>query len=176
MKKKPALMLTATAVLGLSLTLLTSVGAARDATGSFACPNPKVLPLGKIFGANRGTTFCNDGARATVIIAGKPRLTLVGGVCWRNKKDFEVGIGTVVTNGPKKSDPAGLWLIDVKPGDLIGDTLQLSRGTYDWTGPVKVTLTGKNKGTFAATATGAKVNGRLTGSFTCKRVLYAPEQ
>jgi hypothetical protein len=173
--KNAALAFTVTAVLGLSLTLLASVGAARDATGSFACGNPKIEPLGTIFGANRGTTFCNDGATATLIIRGN-RTPLRGGVCWRNKKDLEIGIGTVVTNGPKKSDPAGLWLIDVKPSDRIGDTLQHSKGTYDWTGPVKVTLTGKTKGTFASTAMGTRVNGKLTGSFTCKRVLYAPEQ
>src|SRR4051794_33995193 len=102
--KKTALALTATAVLGLSLTLPTSIGAARD-TSSFPCGNPLTEPLGKIYGANRGTTFCNDGARATLIIAGKPRLTLVGGVCWRNKTNLEVGIGSLVINGRKKSDP-----------------------------------------------------------------------
>jgi hypothetical protein len=173
---KTALTLTATAVLGLSLTVLTSVGVARDAAASFACPNPKVLPLGKIYGKSRGTSFCNDGARATVLIAGKPKLTLVGGVCWRNTTSLEVGIGTLITNDPKKSDPAGLLLTDEKPADVVGDTLDLSKGTLGWTGPVKVKLTGKNKGTFAATPTAAKVNGKLTGSFTCKRILDAPDQ
>jgi hypothetical protein len=37
-------------------------------------------------------------------------------------------------------------------------------------------LTGKSKGTFTATPTAAKINGNLTGSFTCKRILDAPNQ
>src|SRR5207247_10945467 len=121
-------------------------------------------------------SFRNDGAKAAVVIAGKPRLNLVGGVCWRNKTNLEVGIGSLVINGRKKSDPAGLLLTDEKPGDLIGDTLDLSRGAYHWTGPVKVKLTGKTKGTFTSTQIGTAANGKLTGSFTCRRILYAPEQ
>ena len=41
---------------------------------------------------------------------------------------------------------------------------------------MKVKLTGKTKGTFAATPIAVRVNGKLTGSFTCKRILDAPEQ
>lgn len=155
---------------------LASAGVTREAPSSFACPNPKLLPLGKIYGANRGTSYCNDGASATVVIAGKARLNLVGGVCWRNRTNLEVGIGTLITNAPKKSDPAGLLLTDNKPGDLLGDLLDLSKGTLGWTGPVKVKLTGKTKGTFASTSAGTAVNGKLTGSFTCSRILDAPNQ
>jgi hypothetical protein len=102
-------------------------------------------------------------------------LTLTGGVCWRNKTSLEIGIGTLVANAPVKSDPPGLLLTDVKPGDVVGDTLDLSQGKYGWTGPVTVKLTGK-KGTFTSTASGTAVNGKLTGSFVCKRILNAPNQ
>lgn len=155
---------------------LVSVGAARGTRAAFPCPNPKLLPIGKIYGANRGTSFCNDGAQATVIIAGKPKLTVLGGVCWRNRTNLEVGIGSLVINGRRKSDPAGLLLTDEKPGDPIGDTLNLSNGTFHWTGAVKVKLTGKTKGTFASTQAGTAVNGKLSGSFTCRRILDAPDQ
>ena len=153
-----------------------TMGSAQQSASSFPCGNPKIEPLGKIFGKNRGTTFCNDGAKASVLIKGKTKVNLAGGVCWRNKTSLQVGIGTVVINDPKKSDPAGMLLADVKPGDFVGDTLSLSKGTIDWTGPVKVKLTGKTKGTFAATPIAVRVNGKLTGSFTCKRILDAPEQ
>ena len=177
MKKKVALALIATAVAGLSLTALTSVGAARDVRGALACGNPKTTPLGEIFGANRGTTFCNDGASAKVIIKGKPKPPFLGGVCWRNKTNVKmIGVGSLVINGRKTSDPKGLLVTDEPPGDRIGDTLDLSMGLYHWTGPVKVKWTSKTSGTFAATSIAVTVNGQLTGSFHCKRVLYAPEQ
>jgi hypothetical protein len=156
--------------------LLAGVGGAHDATAAFPCPSdPKTQPLGKIYGKSRGTTFCNDGAKAVALV-GKTRVILAGGVCWRNRTSLQVGIGTVVINDPKKSDPAGMTLADAKPGDIVGDTVGLSKGTLDWTGPVKVKLTGKTKGTFAATPVAVRVNGKLSGSFTCKRILDAPDQ
>jgi hypothetical protein len=150
-------------------------GASVD-RAAFPCGNPKIEPVGKIYGKNRGSTFCNDGAKATVLIGGKTKVTFAGGVCWRNRTSLQVGIGTLVINDPKTSDPAGMLLTDVKPGDIVGDTFDLSKGTLDWTGPVKVKLSGKTKGTFAATSTAVRVNGKLAGSFTCKRVLDAPDQ
>lgn len=163
----------AAAALGIVATGVSSASADRTA---FPCPNPKVLPLGKIYGKNRGTTFCNDGAKATVLIGGKTKASFVGGVCWRNRTNLEVGIGTLITNDPRKSDPAGMLLTDNKPGDVLGDLFDLSKGTLGWTGPIKVKLTSKTKGTFAATPTAVKVNGKLTGSFSCKRILDAPDQ
>jgi hypothetical protein len=154
---------------------LASVGSAQRVASSLACPpNPKTQPLGKIYGANRGTSFCNDGAKATALVR-KVRINVTGGVCWKSKDSFNVGIGTVVAGRRKKSDPPGMWLIDVKPGNIVGDTVDLGKGTIDWTGPVKVKLTGKT-GTFNSTSLGTSVNGKLTGSFTCKRVLDAPDQ
>ena len=174
-KKTPAI---AAALAACLLTAGLAWGSSAQSSGaSLACGDPKTQPLGKIYGANRGATYCNDGAKATVLIAGKPKLALVGGVCWRNRTSLEVGIVTLVTNKPLKSDPAGLLLTDTKPGDPVGDTLDLSRGTLGWTGPVKVKLgAGKKQGTFTGTPTANAVNGRLSGSFTCKRILYAPEQ
>lgn len=150
---------------------------AQQSASSFPCGNPKIEPLGKIYGKNRGTTFCNDGAKASVLIKGKTKVNFVGGVCWRNKTSLQVGIGTLVINDPKKSDPAGMLLADAKPGDIVGDTVGLSKGTLDWTGPVKVKLAkNKKSGTFAATPIAVRVNGKLSGSFTCKRILDAPDQ
>jgi hypothetical protein len=152
-----------------------AVDAQRE-RAQFACPSDlNTQPLGKVYGKNRGSAFCNDGATAMVKIAGRPALTLKGGVCWRNKTSLEIGIGTLVANAPVKSDPPGLLLTDVKPGDVVGDTLDLSQGKYGWTGPVTVKLAGK-KGTFTSTAAGTAVNGKLTGSFVCKRILNAPNQ
>jgi hypothetical protein len=68
-------------------------------------------------------------------------------------------------------------LIDTKPGNIVGDTIDTGKGTLDWVGPVKAKLAkNKKSGTFSATATAVAVNGKLSGSFTCKRVLDAPDQ
>jgi len=45
----------------------------------------------------------------------------------------------------------------------------------DGTGPVTVKLAGK-KGTFVSTSARTAVNGKLTGSFSCKRIVNAPNQ
>jgi len=162
--------------------LLIGIGGLADAADAertrtrFACPSDlNTQPLGKVYGKSRGSVFCNDGATAIVKIAGRPTLNLKGGVCWRNKTNLEIGIGTLVSNDPAKTDPPGMLLTDNKPGDVLGDTLDLSQGKYGWTGPVTVKLVGK-KGTFTSTASGTAVNGKLTGSFTCKRILDAPNQ
>ena len=162
--------------------LLIGIGGLADAVDAqrerarFACPSDvNTQPLGKVFGKSRGSAFCNDGATAIVRIAGRPTLSVKGGVCWRNKTNLEIGIGTVVINDPVKSDPPGLLLTDNKPGGVLGDTLDLSQGKYSWTGPVTVKLSG-TKGTFTSTAASTSMNGKLTGSFTCKRILYAPNQ
>lgn len=170
-----------TSAAALTICLLTAalagVSNAQRTGAAFACGDPKLEPLGKIYGKSRGTTFCDNGAKATVLIAGKPKLTLVGGVCWRNRTSLMVGIGTNVINDLRASDPAGLLLTDVKPGHVVGDTLELSKGTFDWTGPVKVKLgPGKKNGTFTSTSVGTAANGKLTGTFDCKRILDAPDQ
>jgi hypothetical protein len=151
-------------------------GSGSTTTASFACPSdPKTQPLGKIYGKNRGSSFCNDGAKASLVVKGT-KISLVGGVCWKSRDGFNVGIGTVV-NDRKKADPAGVWLIDTKPGNLVGNTIDTGKGTVDWVGPVNVKLAkNKKSGTFSATATAVAVNGKLSGSFTCKRVLDAPDQ
>jgi hypothetical protein len=169
--------LTAVAVVALLGTAgAVSAAVERGAMSSFPCGDPKTVPVGKIYGKNRGTQFCNDHATATIRIAGRPTLKLKGGVCWKNRTNLEIGIGTLVINGRKKSDPSGLLITDNPPGDIIGDLLDHSSGKYHWTGPIKVKLAGKTKGTFASTSAGTSVNGKLTGSFTCKRVLDAPDQ
>jgi hypothetical protein len=161
---------------------LAGVSSATVAADSFACPNPKVLPLGKIYGKSRGTSFCNDGAQATAIVAGKKLAPFTGGVCWKNKEGVvQVGIGTMI--GPKriKSDPPGFVLIDVKPGGVIKDSVDLGNATVSWGFTVKVTYAaGKKSGNWSGVEP-RLVGGKLAhvpagGTFTCKRILDAPEQ
>jgi hypothetical protein len=160
-----------------------AVGNAHQFSGSFACPpNPKTQPLGKIYGNNRGSSFCNDRARATAFI-GKQRqkLTFAGGVCWKSKDAFSVGIGTAIAGKRLKADPPGFWLQDFKPRSYAKESVDLGKGTVTWGHSVKIKYAaGKKSGTWSGTEP-TLVKGKLTyipakGSFTCKRVLDAPDQ
>jgi hypothetical protein len=71
-------------------------GGTQTSATSFPCPrDSQTQLLGKIFGANRGSTFCNDGATAMAVIGtAKPKFANPGGVCWNGSDGFTVGIGT----------------------------------------------------------------------------------
>jgi hypothetical protein len=163
---------------------LAGVSSAGIGGSAFACPSdPKTQPLGKIYGKNRGSSFCSDGASARASI-GTTKAIIVNfknGVCWKSRQGLNVAVGTIVVNDRKKSDPAGLWLQDYKPGGVVGDTLSAQSGATEWSGPVKITLTkGGKSGTFSGKRP-KLVNGKLTyipisGTFTCKRILDAPNQ
>ena len=159
------------------------LGYSSTSTTAFACPSdPRTQPLGKIYGKNRGTSFCNDGAKATAIVGTvKTKLSFTGGVCWKGSVGLNVAIGTLIPFERKAGEPPGFWLIDTKPGNILKDTVDAQRGTLTWNGPVKLKQSASKKtGTF----TGREpklVKGKLTyvaitGSYTCRRILDAPEQ
>jgi hypothetical protein len=145
----------------------------------FACPSdPKTKPIGKIYGKNRGSTFCNDGAKASAVV-GKTKLSFTGGVCWKSRESFNVGIGTAIAGKRRKADPPGFWLQDFKPGGLVGDLVDLGKGTLTWRGPVKVNRKQKTfsgKGVLLAGGKVTDTSASLKGSYACKRVLDAPDQ
>lgn len=181
MRMRSQFRLAVTAILGVALlgvAGLASAGNQRDGSAVFSCPpDPKTQPLGQIFGANRGSTFCNSGATATAFVAVK-RLTFSGGVCWTSKDGFNVGIGTSIAGKRKKTDPPGFWLQDFKSAGTFGQhSVDLAKGAVTWRGGVKVNRTKK---TFAG-KTSVLVDGKLTyvsltGSYTCGRILDAPDQ
>ena len=155
-----------------------SVGRAQGCTATFAWPpDPKTQPLGKIYGANRGSTFCNSGATATAFVAGK-RLTFSGGVCWKSNDGFNVGIGTLIAGKRKKTDPPGFWLQDFKSAATFGQhSVDLAKGAVTWRGGVKVNRTKKTFAGKASVLVGGKLTSvSLTGSYTCRRILDAPDQ
>jgi hypothetical protein len=171
--------LSAAAALGV---LAAGMSSASNTASSFACPSdPKTQPLGKIYGKNRGSSFCGDGASARAMVGSSKQIVFKNGVCWKSRLGLNVAVGTVVVNDRKKSDPAGMWLQDFKSGGVVGDTLSAQSGATEWSGPVKVKLTkGGKSGTFSGKRP-KLVNGKLryipiSGTFTCKRILDAPDQ
>jgi hypothetical protein len=177
-------------VVGLTVALLiaaatvAAAAGARDADVAAKCGNPARESLGSIYGKNRGTTWCNDGASGTATLAGKT-YAFKGGVCFRDSVGFHVGIGTIIPGGWKKGDPAGLGIDDLKPGGYAKDGAYFgwTRGgklsTWDW-GDVKIkgSKGASPRGTFSGVRP-TLVGGKLTriparGTFTCKRVLKVP--
>jgi hypothetical protein len=148
------------------------------------CGNPATTPLGDIFGASRGTTWCNDGATATAKLAGKTYF-FKGGVCYRDSDGFHVGIGTSIEGKRKKSDPPGFAINDFPPGGFVKDGaffgLTKAGKVISWGfGDVKlkVTKTAAPKGSFSGVQP-TLVAGTLeripaSGTFACKRVLKVP--
>lgn len=159
---------------------LAGASSAQSTYSVFACPSdPKTQPIGKIYGANRGSTFCSDGASARVSVGSTKAIIIYlrNGVCWTSRQGFNVGIGTSIVGKRRQSDPEGLWLQDFKPGGFVKDSLGFGKGKVDWNGPVRIN---RAKRTFSGRAP-KLVNGKLTyvsvsGSYTCRKVLDAPEQ
>jgi hypothetical protein len=157
-----------------------SAGVTREAKVSFACPrDTSRQPVGKIYGANRGTSFCNDGATATATVAGTRLPTFRGGVCFSDSSGFNVGIGTSLQGKRRASDPAGFWLVDVKPGRFVKDSVHLAKRSASWGYTVALKRKGgRLRGSWSGTEP-RLVGGQLTrikasGTFTCKRVLKVP--
>jgi hypothetical protein len=174
--RRKELIAVATAAGVLATAGFASTGNARDVRAAFPCPpDPKTQPLGKSAANRPGFTFCNDGAKATAIVAGK-KLTFTGGVCWKSKDGFSVGIGTELFGKRKKGDPPVFHLQDLSSG-LGSHTVLLAKGTVTWSYSVAIN---RKKHTFAGKSpvmVGAKLTYvSLTGSYTCKRVLDAPKQ
>lgn len=161
---------------------LASPGGAREAGASFACPgDTSRQPIGKIYGANRGSTYCNDGATATATVAGKKLPSFVGGVCWRDKsRTTYVNIGMETSYKRRLSDPAGFSLSDVKPGGVLKDTVSLGRGTLTWgSAPVKITWNANRRSGTWSGKWPTLAGGKLTyvggsGTFACRRFLEVP--
>jgi hypothetical protein len=171
--------LSAAAVALTGATALAAAGQARDASARFACPKDTSRePVGRIYGNNRGSTFCNDGASASATVGGR-KLVFKGGVCFRDSTGLNVNIGTVFPGKRRRSDPKGFSLLDLKPGGFVKDTVNFGTRTVDWGAPVKLKLKrGGRSGTFSGTEP-KLVNGELayvkaSGSFSCKRVLRVP--
>jgi hypothetical protein len=175
-------------VAGAAVAVLASSGAARSAAPAgmlLACPkDPRTAPIGRIYGASRGTTWCNDGATATATLAGKTH-AFSGGVCFRDSVGLHVGIGTSIEGKRKASDPPGFALNDFPPGGIVKDGayfgLTKAGKVVAWSwGDVKLTG-GKGsapKGSFSGVMP-TLAGGKLTrvaamGTFACKRVLQVP--
>ena len=95
---------------------LATTGSAGGLRAAFPCPpDPKTQPLGKSAASRPGVSFCNDAATATALVGGKT-LSFTGGVCWKSKQGFSVGIGTEIFGERKKGDPPVFHLHDLSSG------------------------------------------------------------
>jgi hypothetical protein len=159
---------------------LTAIAGASEATATFACPKDTSRePIGRIYGANRGSTFCNDGATATAIVGGT-KLSFTGGVCWKDSASIlNVSIGTSIAGKRRATDPPGFWLIDQKPGGIVKDSAEFGKGSTSWGHTVVIKYKAdRRSGTFSGTeprlAGGKLTYVKASGTFACKRVLTVP--
>ena len=133
-------------------------------------------------GQRRGSTWCNDGATATLRLSASPRsakvpasLRFVGGFCTQSKRgDRYVQVGTRISpaDSRKRTDPQGLHLI--KPRTSTSPWLELGTPTLTWENYAKTTWNGL-RGTFSGTSDvfvgGAVRKVTVTGSFVCRRIV-----
>lgn len=168
---------------------LAATGGAGISDAAAKCGDPKTEPLGSIYGNNRGSTGCNDGASAKATLGGKT-YSFTGGVCWRETKSggFYVQIGTTFpgSRDRRTNDPSGFGVFDTSPGGFLKDRvyfgLTKAKKVISWSNSedmkLKVSRGSAPKGTFSGVET-RLVNGKLTkipasGSFSCERVLKVP--
>ena len=181
-------------VIALALTLataavLTAAGGARvTATAAFTCPqNPAASPSTlwvKNYGGYRGSTWCNDGATASVSLhADVPgvkipaSLSFAGGLCTQTKDGSRyLQIGTRISPASKRKpeDPKGLFLNKPTTNMGGGKWLDIGTPTFRWAAKVTIGWTGL-KGNYSGT-TGIWIgdkftNVKATGTLACKRIV-----
>jgi hypothetical protein len=157
-------------------------GAARSTVlKPLKCPNPKTAPLGMSLGT-RGYLACDDDATATAAIAGRlTKYPFKNGVCWKDSTlRLNVDIGTVVNPGSrKKSDLPGFSLVIgakgafALPSAHVGVTKNGKIIEGDGAVNVRVKWGPKPSGTFSPHKLSTS-DGKISGSFQCKRLLKVP--
>lgn len=170
-------------------------GAARDAAATFKCPanaaaTPHTLWV-KNYKGFRGSTWCNDGATASVTIVsrlasnnkivGSTKLFFSGGLCTKSKQTGSrfLQFGTRVSPLDKRvpEDPPGLFVNDQTAASGADDYGQIGKAKIKWQENVKFAWkAGTKSGTFSGNESQWDDNNerllvKASGSFTCVRLV-----
>ena len=162
---------------------LATTGGAREAAG-FTCPKSVTTSQSptawvKNYDGYRGSTWCDDGATASVQVSVPPKsLAFTGGVCTQSKKNgslyLQIGTRVSPAKNRKAKDPKGLFLNNPTASTGLDKWLDIGTPTLQWADNVTIAWKGL-KGTFSG-KTGLWINDKYTivkasGSFACKRIV-----